>query len=343
MQKEQEREMVNTLQQQQSEWIDSITSRIQQHQEIVDNNCKAMEQKAERRENGYRQALEHQIGALSANVNAMSSKMDEMDKKWNGTHSKWNAVHQMDAVNRGQLQELLDQQSKSMAQRQEMTLNQLKQDTKREIYGIQTELDSAIKKSKNEMESSIAQIAQNMSALSNDIKYQLMTAANNGKGSGSGKGGGDERSGQNVDSVDALRTLNHQQSMALEQYQRSIQSQTDSIKQSLSTLRNVEDTVSSLSKESRNLMEFMQQQTGKLMQIGDDNAEKMERQITGLQPLFTKLYRHFEDNHNNLVGTVNQNKNDIISSFTQYKNVEYLCLILFLFLSFLLSFCLYLS
>merc|ERR1719295_1486891 len=61
--KEQEREMVNTLQQQQSEWIDSITSRIQQHQEIVDNNCKAMEQKAERRENGYRQALEHQIGA----------------------------------------------------------------------------------------------------------------------------------------------------------------------------------------------------------------------------------------------------------------------------------------
>merc|ERR1719300_661167 len=204
-----------------------------------------------------------------------------------------------------------------MVQRQELTMNQLKEDQKRELYAMKTELDSAIKKSKNEIESNVAQIASSITTMGSDLKYQLLAIK--------GKRAGDEQRDERRESAvgidtEALQKVNHQQSMALEQYQRSIEKQRDRIKESVTMLQNVEDTVRALSKESKDVMDFLQRQTAKLMQIGDDNAEKMVQQISGLQPLFTKLYRYFEDTNSGLVDTINQNNRDMISSFTQHKN-----------------------
>merc|ERR1712244_54270 len=106
----------------------------------------------------------------------------------------------------------------------------------------------------------------------------------------------DQKNNENVNNLNHLNMNNE----IMEKYQRSIQSQTDIMNQNALKLQNVQQTLNDLSKENESIHQMIDQQTNFLKNtfkaISDETQTKLSQKIKGLQPLFAKLYKHFNKN-----------------------------------------------
>merc|ERR1712130_375279 len=173
-----------------------------------------------------------------------------------------------------------DENKKEMVQSQQLFINELKQEIKREISAIKNDSTSTIKKTKNEIDSNIHQIAQNMTNFKNASFPKNK----------------DQKNNENVNNLNHLNMNNE----IMEKYQRSIQSQTDIMNQNALKLQNVQQTLNDLSKENESIHQMIDQQKNflknTLKAISDETQTKTSQTIKGLQPLFAKLYKHFNKN-----------------------------------------------
>merc|ERR1712130_953025 len=181
-----------------------------------------------------------------------------------------------------------DENKKEMVQSQQPFINELKQEIKREISAVKNDSTSTIKKTKHEIDSNIHQIAQNMTNFKNDLKFEIKNA--------SFPKNKDQKNNENVNNLNHLNMNNE----IMEKYQRSIQSQTDIMNQNALKLQNVQQTLNDLSKENESIHQMIDQQTNFLKNtfkaISDETQTKTSQTIKRLQPLFAKLYKHFNKN-----------------------------------------------
>merc|ERR1712154_248125 len=251
--KEREKEFMENLQREQSEWINSSRPQIQENHEILESKYKAFE--------------------------SLGDKLEEWNK---GNLTNLNHIFKKEE-HREFFQSFFDENKKEMVQSQQLFINELKQEIKREISAIKNDSTSTIKKTKNEIDSNIHQIAQNMTNFKNDLKFEIKNASF-------------QKNKENVNNLNHLNMNNE----IMEKYQRSIQSQTDIMNQNALKLQNVQQSLNDLSKENESIHQMIDQQTNFLKNtfkaISDETQTKTSQTIKRLQPLFAKLYKHFNKN-----------------------------------------------